>query len=182
MNRAFFLDRDGTVNEEISFLHRPEDAVLIPGVAEAIRKIHAAGFLAVVVSNQSGVARGMFPPSDVEAVHARIQWLLLRQGADATADAWYYCPHHPEITGECGCRKPRPGMLLRAAEDLGIDLKRSFMVGDRMSDLRAGAAAGCAASLLVTTGYGAKLTEDARAEGFGVAPDLTAAVGILLGE
>ena len=172
--RAFFLDRDGTVNVEVDYLHRPEDAVLIPGAAAAIRRLHEAGYLAVVVTNQAGVAKGLYPESDIAPVHAKLRELLAAEG-DAP-DAFYYCPHHPKFTGVCGCRKPAPGMLLRAARDLDIDLGRSVMVGDRMSDVEAGRRAGCAKSYLVRTGYGEEVLRTADVTGVPVAADLAAAV------
>lgn len=182
VKRAFFLDRDGVLNPEVNYLHDPEQAALLPGAAEAIAALHRAGFLAVVTTNQSGVARGMYPATDILAVHARLQRLLLTSGGpDATVDAWYFCPHHPEISGPCSCRKPAPGMLLQAAADLGLTAAESFMVGDRMSDLEAGRAAGCAGCCLVRTGYGVNVADSARAAGFPVADDLPDAVRRLLG-
>ena len=182
MNRAFFLDRDGTINVEIGYLHEPERTLLLPGVADAVAAIHRAGFLAVAVSNQAGVAKGFYPECVIAAVHARIQSLLLAAGGrDALIDAWYYCPHHPDFTGPCDCRKPAPGMFLRAAADFALDLGKSYMIGDRMSDLEAGRTAGCAACCLVRTGYGVNVVEEARAAGFAEAADLETAVRMLLG-
>jgi len=182
VNKAFFLDRDGTVNAEIDYLHEPEKTVVLPGVAEAVKMIHAAGFMAIAVTNQAGVARGYYPEADIHAVHARIQQILLTQyGADALIDAWYFCPHHKDFTGDCSCRKPKPGMLLQAAADFDIDMSKSFMLGDRMSDLNAGANAGCAASCLVMTGYaGEKEALEAAQNGFCTAEDLPEAVRVLL--
>lgn len=175
MNKAFFLDRDGVINFDIGYLHEPDKTELLSGVADAIIALHRAGYLAVVVSNQAGVAKGYYPEADTHAVHARLQTMLLSTGGrEALIDAWYFCPHHPEFTGSCSCRKPAPGMLLRAAEAFDIDLKHSFMIGDRMSDLEAGVNAGCAASCLVTTGL---LNE---ADGFAVANSLPEAVKLLL--
>ena len=150
--RACFLDRDGVVNVEVSYLHEPEKTVLETGIVEALQAIHKAGFLAVVVTNQAGVARGKYPESDIAKVHEKLQALLSEHGEKI--DAFYYCPHHPEHTGECSCRKPNPGMILQAAEELDIDLAQSVMIGDRMSDVKAGINAGCKASYLVRTGYG----------------------------
>ena len=152
MNKAFFLDRDGVINVEMDYLCDPEKVILIPGTATAIRRLHEAGYLAVVVTNQSGVARGMYTRNEVDAVHRRIRELLALEGT--TIDAFYCCVHHPEYTGICDCRKPAPGMLLQAARELDIDCAGSAMVGDRMSDIAAGRAAGCAESYLVRTGYG----------------------------
>ena len=159
--KACFLDRDGVVNVEVSYLHEPEKTVLENGIVEALKAIHQHGFLAVVVTNQAGVARGKYPEKDISAVHDRLQELLAEHGEKI--DAFYYCPHHPEHSGECLCRKPNPGMLLKAAEDLNIDIKSSLMIGDRMSDVNAGINAGCKASYLVRTGYG-KETLNGEAE------------------
>ena len=185
MRKAFFLDRDGVINVEVDYLHRPEDVILIEGLGEALGKIHAAGYLAVVVSNQSGVARGMYTMQDVKAVEERICELLRQSGCDVP-DAFYYCPHHkkkgtvPELAVDCDCRKPKPGMFLQAARDWKIDPAQSFMIGDRMTDLQAGQAAGCAVNVLVLTGYGKNEQEAARAAGIPVAETLLDAVNYLL--
>ncbi len=156
LRRAVFLDRDGTINTEREYLHRIEDFAFIPGAPEAIRQMKEAGFLVIVVTNQSGVARGFYPLAAVETLHRHLQAELVRFGT--TIDDFYICPHHPwEGTGEyrvdCDCRKGRPGMLLRAAAEHRIDLANSFMVGDKAADIEAGERAGCT-SLLVMTGYG----------------------------
>lgn len=155
--RAVFLDRDGTINEEVNYLHRIEDFSFVPGAPEAIRRLKEAGFLVIVVTNQSGVARGYFPMEAVEALHRHIQAELAAAGT--SIDAFYVCPHHPtagagDYRTDCDCRKGNPGMLLRAARDHDIDLGRSYMIGDKSADLEAGERAGCR-SLLVLTGYGA---------------------------
>lgn len=181
VNKAFFIDRDGVINVEIGYLHEADKVELLPGVAEAVRAIHAAGFLAVVTSNQAGVAKGYYPESDIAAVHSRIQRILLDTGGfEALIDAWYYCPHHPDFTGSCSCRKPRPGMLLQAAEAFNIDTRASFMIGDRMSDLEAGRNAGCAASCMVKSGAFDEQLPAAERAGFPVAENLSAAVDLLL--
>jgi len=154
---ALFLDRDGVLIEEVEYLARPEQVRLISGAAMAVRRANDAGWKVVVVSNQSGVARGRFPEAVLPEVHRVISAKLLEE-AGAVIDAFYYCPHHPtEGLGsfriDCECRKPKPGMLLAAANELIIDLSKSWMVGDRLTDLRAGAAAGCR-TILVQTGYG----------------------------
>ena len=184
MRKAFFIDRDGVVNVEVDYLHRPEDVILIDGLGEALGSIHRAGYLAVVVSNQSGVARGMYTMQDVKAVEDRICELLRQSGSDVP-DAFYYCPHHkkgivPELAVDCDCRKPKPGMFLQAARDWEIDPSQSYMIGDRMTDLQAGQAAGCAAEVLVLTGYGKNEQEAARTAGFMIAEDLLDAVNDLL--
>lgn len=181
MNRIFFLDRDGVINAEVDYLHEPDKMQLLPGVPEAVREIHRAGFLAVVVSNQSGIARKMFGADDVFAVHARIQRELLQYGGECVLDGFYFCPHHKDITGECICRKPHPGMLLAGCRDFQGDAAESFMVGDRMSDLNAGRNAGCKASVLVLTGYGKNEVGKAEAAGFPVAQGLLEAVHLMLG-
>ena len=155
LKAAAFLDRDGVINEEVHYLHEPAKTVLIPGVAEALNKIHEHGYLAVIVTNQSGIARGMYGEPEMHSVHAKIKELLAADGADF--DAVYFCPHPP--TAECSCRKPKPGMLLQAAKDLNIDVKNSLMIGDRLSDVNAGINAGCRKSYLVRTGYGLKTLE-----------------------
>jgi D-glycero-D-manno-heptose 1,7-bisphosphate phosphatase len=153
---AVFLDRDGTVNVEVNYLSRPEQLELLPTVAATIASLNAIDVPVVIVTNQAGIARGIFPESRIPGIHDRLHALLGEQRA--TVDGMYYCPHHPtegliEYRIECECRKPKPGMLKRAAADLGIDLNRSLMIGDRESDLVAGASAGCMTAL-VTTGYG----------------------------
>ena len=155
---AVFLDRDGTINEEVGYLDRLEKLKLIPGAAEAIRLINASGMKAVVVTNQSGVARGFFDEVVVGAVHARLRELLLVEGG--FLDGIYFCPHHPtEGRGQyllsCDCRKPAPGLLLQAAAELNLDPASSYMVGDTLKDIEAGARVG-ARGVLVRTGYGAE--------------------------
>lgn len=156
--RAVFLDRDGTINVEKNYLHEIDEFEFIPGAQEAIKKLKDAGFLVIVVSNQSGIARGYFDESEVESLHQHIQEELA--GCGTSIDAFYFCPHHP-VKGlgpykvQCECRKGSPGMLLQAARDYDVDLSRSFMVGDKLADIEAGKRAGCQC-LLVLTGYGAE--------------------------
>jgi D-glycero-D-manno-heptose 1,7-bisphosphate phosphatase len=153
---AVFMDRDGTVAHEVGYMVHPDRAALLPRSAEAVRRMRALGFATFVLTNQSGVARGLFSEEMVAEVHRRLQERLAASGAQM--DAIYYCPHHPRegsgpFTGPCNCRKPGPGMLLRAAEEHDLDLSRSYMIGDTGRDLGAGAAAG-AVPILVLTGYG----------------------------
>ncbi len=148
---AVFVDRDGTVIDEIGYQSDPDMVRLIPGAAAAVARLNSLGIPVVVISNQAGVARGLFTEDDLDRVHERFVDMLAAEGA--YVDAAYYCPHHPEFDVECDCRKPRPGLLLRASGDLGIELERSFMVGDRLIDVQAGKAAG-ASAVLVLTGYG----------------------------
>ncbi len=151
---AIFLDRDGTLCALVPYLADPARAKLIPLAARALREASDAGYRLVVVSNQSGVARGMFDAAAVDAVNEALARQLAEEGVHV--DRFEYCPHHPEFTGPCLCRKPAPGMLRIAARELGLDLRRSWMIGDAAADLEAGVRAGCR-SLLVRTGYGAEV-------------------------
>ncbi len=152
MKYAAFLDRDGVINEEVNYLHEPDKVKLLPGVSEALRILHGHGYLAIAVTNQAGVAKGYFPESDVSRVHRRIDELLAENGS--YIDGYFYCPHHPDFTGICHCRKPETGMFQAAAAQFDIDFSGSFMVGDRLSDIAAGVNAGCGRTFLVRTGYG----------------------------
>jgi D-glycero-D-manno-heptose 1,7-bisphosphate phosphatase len=153
---AVFLDRDGTINEEVGYLDHLDKLQMIPGAAEAIRMINDSGMKTVVVTNQSGIGRGFFSESFVGEVHTRLQKIL--KGKGAFIDAFYFCPHHPtEGKGAyltaCDCRKPKPGLLLRAADDMDIDLGQSYMVGDMPRDVETARRVG-AKGILVRTGYG----------------------------
>ena len=169
---AVFIDRDGTLTEEMGYLNHPRRVRLLPRSAEAIRRLNHAGIPAVVVTNQAGVARGYFSEDVLHAVNGAVIALLKEAGAHL--DGVYVCPHHPSV-GEppfrldCECRKPKPGLLHRAAADLSLDLAESTMIGDKPSDLGAGRAVG-ARSILVLTGYGLGEWEYRRA-GFSVEPD-----------
>ena len=170
--RAIFLDRDGTLNHDTGYIHRKEDWQWLPGVVETLRRFHAVGYLLVVVSNQSGLARGMFSEDDLRALEAWVNEDLAAH--NAVIDAWYYCPHLPEVTGPCSCRKPEPGLILQAAVDLNIDLARSWMIGDRVRDMQAGLAAGCSCVLLRPP-VGAYEDNVPVPEGVKVVPHLAAA-------
>ncbi|MCJ7629127.1 MAG: HAD family hydrolase [Longimicrobiales bacterium] len=148
---AVFLDRDGTLIREVNYLADPGGVGLIPGAGEALTLLRNAGFALVVVTNQSGIARGLFGVEDYEAVARRLDQLLASHGL--TLDATYFCPHHPELSGDCPCRKPATGMHRAAAEALGLDLTRSFFVGDRVGDLLPALELG-GEGVLVRTGYG----------------------------
>ena len=155
---AVFLDRDGTINEEVGYLDRLEKLRLIPGAAEAIRLINESGLKAVVVTNQSGVARGFFTEAFVDNVHSHLSEMLRKEGA--SLDGFYFCPHHPtegrgRYLRSCSCRKPSPGLLLRACEELSLEPERSYMVGDTLKDIEAASRIG-ARGILVRTGYGAE--------------------------
>ena len=165
MKPAVFLDRDGTVIEEVGYLNRLDRIAFFPWSVDAIRVLNQAGFLVAIVTNQAGVARGYFDETLVRETHALID-RRVREGG-ARIDAYYYCPHHPDGAVEayrqaCDCRKPKPGMIHRAAREHGIDISRSFVVGDRWLDVRMGQAAG-ASTVLVRTGYG--LEEEAQPDG-----------------
>lgn len=155
-HRAAFIDRDGVLNEERAYVHRIEDFVLLPGAVEALRRLQAADYRRVVVTNQSGIARGLYTEADYERLTAQVREQLRAEGV--TVDAIEYCPHLPEAPlpqyrRTCECRKPRPGMLLRAIAALDIDPAASFLVGDRLSDIQAGRAARIGRCFLVRTGY-----------------------------
>ncbi len=180
--RAVFLDRDGTINVEKDYLYRVEDFEFIPGVPQALKRLQKAGFLLVVVTNQSGVARGYYTLEDVDALHRHMCSELLHDGV--TLDGIYVCPHHPTegqapYNIDCDCRKCKPGMLLRAADDLGAELGHSYMVGDKLADLDAGRTAGCR-SLLVRTGYGANLTLPLRLADVPIFDDLSLAADSIM--
>lgn len=154
--RAVFLDRDGTLNEEVGHMDQLGRFRLFPFASQAVRQINEAGLLAIVVTNQSGVGRGMFPEQLVHAVHERLEREM--HGVGAKLDAIYYCPHHPQAEvehyrRECACRKPSPGMMEQAAERFGIRLQESFVIGDRYVDVEMAHRAR-ATSVLVLTGFG----------------------------
>lgn len=150
-NFAVFFDRDGTLNLDPGYLGDPEKVVLYPGVAEALLKLKNEGFKIVVISNQSGIARGFFSSREVDAVNLKINDLLKERGV--CVDKFYYCPYHPDFNTpeECRCRKPSPLLVLKAAEDLEIDLRKSYFVGDMISDVECGINAGVRTVLLKNT-------------------------------
>ncbi len=154
---AVFLDRDGVVIEDRNYAYRIDDLHVCHGVVEAIRLLVAKGFVPVVVTNQTGVARGFFTIADLEKFNLHLQQTLAKAGV--ALDHIYYCPHLAdgkvaEYSFECDCRKPKPGMLLRAASELGLDLEKSFMIGDKLSDVQAGQAAGCHSILIAKESSG----------------------------
>ena len=184
--RAAFLDRDGTIIEEVGYLDRPERVEFFPWTVEAIRVLNRAGLAVVLTSNQSGIARGFFTEQTVDAVHQKMADMLAKGGA--RIDAYYYCPHHPDgkVAGYakvCDCRKPGRGLVDRAAGEFGVDPARSFVVGDRWLDVALGRAVG-AQSVLVRTGYGAS-EEGKRPDGLiadAVVDNLIAASSWILGK
>jgi D-glycero-D-manno-heptose 1,7-bisphosphate phosphatase len=183
---ALFLDRDGVVVEEVGYLRRVGDLRLLPGAAAAIRRLNQGGVPVVLVTNQSGVARGLLSEDRLREIHAALAGMLAAEGA--RLDGLYYCPHHPtagagDYTMDCDCRKPKPGMLLRAARELEFELRLSALIGDTGSDIAAARAAGCAAAILVLTGHGA--TQPAQPGDPGhpdhTAPGIAAAIDWLAG-
>ncbi len=179
--RAVFLDRDGTINVEKDYLYKVEDFEFIAGAPEAIRALKNAGFLVIVVTNQSGVARGYYELDDVACLHEHIQAELAKH--NIAIDAFYVCPHHPEKgLGEylrsCNCRKGAPGMLLQAAAEYNVDLSHSYMVGDKIADIEAADNAGCK-PIMVKTGYGQRDC-DKLAEGVPLCDDLAEVAKLIL--
>lgn len=173
---AVFIDRDGTLTEEVGYVNHPERLRLLPRSAAAIRRLNETGIAAVVATNQAGIARGYFSEEVMHAVHERLAEQLKEAGAHL--DGLYVCPHHPTegvapFRADCDCRKPKPGLLLRAAHELDLDLSGSAMVGDKASDLLVARPVG-ARAILVLTGYGRGEWEYRRAQ-FPVAPDHVAA-------
>ena len=163
--KAIFLDRDGTINQYVGFLRDINEFSLIDGVAEAIKRINASGYLAIVVTNQPVIARGEVSFEELEEIHNKMETLLGKEGA--YLDAIYYCPHHPhkgyegerlELKIDCECRKPKPGMLLKASKEFNIDLSRSWMIGDDENDIRAGQNAGCKTAFIGEGEYGQTVT------------------------
>ncbi len=161
MTIAVFLDRDGTLNVEKGYIRNVEDLELIPGVAQAVRRLNDAGFLAILASNQTGAARGFYDVAHIDALHERLAQLLQGQ-AGAHLDAVYYCPHLgkgvvPELAVACTCRKPEPGMIQQAmARFPEIEIEKSYMLGDKASDVAFGYNVGCQ-SILLKTGYGERV-------------------------
>lgn len=167
MDKVVFLDRDGTINEEVHYLYRPEDFKFLPGVPEALKMLTDAGYKLVVVTNQAGVARGYYSEEDVVKLHAHVNELLKPYGTGI--DGFYYCPHHPEYgigryKADCKCRKPGIGLFEQAEKDFAVDKSASYMIGDKLLDVTAGKRYGVT-SILVGTGYGARHRRQAEEEG-----------------
>lgn len=173
---AVFLDRDGTLIVERDYLADPAGVELIPGTAGALRTLRRAGYALVLVTNQSGLARGFFGVAEFEAVQARLDGLLAAEGV--VLDGAYHCPHHPDYGPACDCRKPALGLFRRAARELDLDLAASVYVGDRLSDVLPAAALGGRA-VLVRTGYGAG-EADLAPDGVALAADLAGATETIL--
>lgn len=177
MAAAVFLDRDGTIVEDAGFLHEPGKLRLLPGAAEAIRRLNQHGYLVVSVTNQSGIARGLYTVADYAAVQRRLTELLA--GHDAHLDGSYFCPHHPEFTGPCECRKPGTKLFRDAQAALDIDFERSWWVGDRLSDVEPARALN-GHGILVATGQGNLHQGQARAIGVMVVAEVGAAADEIL--
>ena len=170
---AVFLDRDGTLIRDAHYPSDPDQVEILPGVPEALRILRAAGFRLVVVTNQSGLARGRITPEQYRAVAARVDRLL--EAAGSSVDATFFCPHHPEFSGPCPCRKPGLGLHREAARKLGLDLARSWYVGDKLADVLPALETG-GSGVLVRTGYGAGIeAEGGVPDGVEVVDDLLAA-------
>lgn len=176
LRSAVFFDRDGTLIRERSYLADPEGVELVPGTLSALRALRDAGFPYVIVTNQSGIARGLYSEDDYRRVAARLQEILEDAGVPPAATR--YCPHHPSVTGPCDCRKPETGMYRDAARTAGLDLSRSFYVGDKPTDVLPARELG-GHGLLVRTGYGAELVSEAPDEAV-VVDDAQAAVRWIL--
>lgn len=178
---ALFLDRDGTINEEVDFLTNPDHIHLLPGAAAALRDARQAGYKIFIITNQSGIARGLLTEERLGEIHTAL--LLQLKNEQVTIDGIYYCPHHPDFgeppyRKDCNCRKPKTGMIEDAAKKFDLDLARSYIVGDRMIDIQAGNAAGIPA-ILVLTGYGRDELEMCKKSGAAlsfVAQDLADAI------
>lgn len=174
---AVFVDRDGTIVAERHYLADPDGVELVPGALEALMDLKRAGYVLVTVTNQSGIARGLYTEDDYHAVAWRLDEVLAEGGL--TIDRTEHCPHHPDVTGPCACRKPATGMYLRAAGDLGIDLAGSYYIGDKVTDVIP-AIELKGQGILVRTGYGRE-HEASLPPGTWIADDLRAAADLILG-
>ena len=183
MNRAVFLDRDGVITQEPPhYAHKLSQLRLISKSADAVRLLNESGFMVIIASNQAGIAHGYYPEEDAVLFNQAMKENLAKEGA--YIDAIYYCPHHPEARIEayrvdCNCRKPKPGMLKRAGKELNIDLKQSFLVGDKLSDIEAGKRAGCK-TIIVKTGHAVDELKSNQIECDYIANDLYDAVEHIL--
>ena len=176
--KAVFLDRDGTINVDPGYLGDPEKFHFLPGVVNALTRLREAGYLIFVISNQSGIARGFFRDEDLRKIHDKMTAALRAEGI--ALDGIYYCPHHP--AEQCSCRKPSPALVLEASRSYDIDLRGSFFIGDRVSDIETGKNAGCS-TILVLTGAGEEALRElpASRQPDHVARDLFVAVSWILG-
>lgn len=182
MNKAVFLDRDGTIVEDTGYLNHPVQVRFLPGAVDAVKKLNEAGYKVIVITNQSGVARGLFSEDMLQTIDKHVQKAILNGGAHL--DGIYYCPHHPEhgvypYKQACECRKPHPGLIKKAAKELAIDLASSFMVGDHNTDITAGQRAGVK-TILITTGRGKEEKGELKSPPEHFAPDLLSAARWIL--
>jgi D-glycero-D-manno-heptose 1,7-bisphosphate phosphatase len=183
---AVFIDRDGTINEQMGYVNHPSRFVILPGVAEAFRTLNNNGYLAIIVSNQSGVARGYFPIELLHNLHSLMKETLLKEGA--MVDGIFFCPHYPkgsvpEYSIDCDCRKPKNGLIKQACEQFDIDLSRSYMIGDHYTDMELAARSNLK-GILVKTGYGAGVIEynlpSMSVKPWHIANDLLDAVNLII--
>jgi len=149
--KAIFLDRDGVINKEVNHLSDPNNFEFIEGSIEALKILKQKGFLLIIITNQAGIARGLFTDETLKSIHNKMNKRLKQDGVEL--DDIFYCPHHPDFSGPCDCRKPNPGMIFNAKSKYNIDLNNSFMIGDTLKDIQTGIAAKCK-TVLVLTGYG----------------------------
>jgi D-glycero-D-manno-heptose 1,7-bisphosphate phosphatase len=185
--RAIFLDRDGTINEDVGYPDNSGQIKIYPSSFEALAKINASGFLAVIITNQSGIGRGFLTEADLEEIHQKMKSDFSGRGVHV--DGVYFCPHYelsanPRYRKDCACRKPKPGLARRAAKDLGIDLAGSYFIGDKVEDVLFGLNIG-ARPVLVLTGFGVeskKKLEEMNIRPAHIAPDLLAAADWILGQ
>lgn len=166
MKPAVFLDRDGTINREVGYLSTPKKLALFRGTSEAISLLSRAGYKVIVVSNQSGVGRGFISKETVKCINRRLEEMLAKKGA--RIDAFYICTHHPD--DGCSCRKPKTGLIKKAARDFSLDLSRSYIIGDKLSDIEMGRRARLKESILVLTGMGRKELRRAKEVDFKLGP------------
>jgi D,D-heptose 1,7-bisphosphate phosphatase len=184
VSKAVFLDRDGTIVEDIGYMNSPEQIKFIPGAVEAIKMLNEAGYKVVVISNQAGVARGLITEDMLQTIDKTLHKWILNGGAHL--DGMYYCPHHPEhgvypYKQVCECRKPHPGLIKRAHRELDIDLSQSFMIGDKSSDIEAGKRAGTK-TVFVLSGRGKEEQKKLKGKPDHIAQDLKQAVGWVLNQ
>ena len=175
-NKAVFLDRDGTLNEDTGYLYDYKDWRWLNGVAEGLAALSHSGYLLVIVSNQSGIARGFYEEKDWKRICKRINQDL--EPYSTRINGFYFCPHHPEITGDCDCRKPKPGLILKSSRELDIDINKSWLIGDKESDIQAALAAGCKPILLDYSANGDRIHE--LNASIHICADFTCAVNTIL--
>jgi len=179
MQKVCFLDRDGVLIHEECYLSDPDKVRVTKGAAQSINKLHTLGYLVIVITNQAGVARGYYPEESIGKIHDRIDAILAE---DNTAiDAYYYCPHHPKGTVEeysfaCSCRKPETGMVEQAIKDFDIDLEHSFVIGDKVTDVKTATNTGCKTGILVRTGHGEQQIKDNDTTGITIKADINEAI------